>query len=98
VAGGDTFEGKKPDPAAIHFLFERYRVAPSDVLVIGDHSPDINMAKRAGVRSVFCSYGFFGNDEVGADYKIDAFPELLTVLQNIEAESNHPGRPTRTKT
>ena len=93
VAGGDTFEEKKPDPAAIHFLLARYQVQPADVLVVGDHSPDITMAKRAGVRSVFCSYGFFGKDEIGADYQIDAFPELVTVLQRIKEADKKPGRP-----
>lgn len=83
VAGGDTFKAKKPDPGAIDFLLERFQAAPAEVLVIGDHSPDIEMAKRSSVRSVFCRYGFFGKDEVGADFQIDSFPELLTILENI---------------
>jgi phosphoglycolate phosphatase len=83
VAGGDTFKEKKPDPEAIHFLLQRYQVTRAEILVIGDHSPDIEMAKRAGVQSVFCRYGFFGVDRVGADFQIDAFPELLPLLDRI---------------
>jgi phosphoglycolate phosphatase-like HAD superfamily hydrolase len=56
------------------------------MVVVGDHTPDILMAKHAGVKSVFCTYGFFGKDEVGADYEIDSFPELLSVLARISPE------------
>lgn len=81
VAGGDTFPRKKPDPAALCFLLERYGVTRSEILVVGDHTPDIEMARSAGVRSVFCNYGFFGRDEVGADHCIDSFPELAGILE-----------------
>ena len=81
VAGGDTFPRKKPDPGAIEFLLDRYGVGRENVLVVGDHTPDIEMARSAGVRSVFCSYGFSGTDEVGADYRIDSFSELVGVLE-----------------
>jgi phosphoglycolate phosphatase len=85
VAGGDSFPAKKPDPCAIHFLMEKYQVLPSEILVVGDHEPDIQMAKNAKVQSVFCNYGFFGKDEIGADYEIDSFPELLRILDQIDS-------------
>ncbi|MGW8178931.1 MAG: HAD family hydrolase, partial [bacterium] len=77
---------KKPDPEAIRFLLQRYQASQSEILVVGDHTPDISMAQRAGVRSVFCSYGFFGVDELGADYTIDSFPDLLVVLAEISSQ------------
>jgi phosphoglycolate phosphatase len=80
VAGGDTFTEKKPSPVGVEFVRERYGVSKDSILVIGDHSPDIEMAKRSGVRSVYCRYGFFGNDTVGADYEINTFSDLLPVL------------------
>jgi phosphoglycolate phosphatase len=83
VAGGDTFNDRKPDPSAIWFLQDRYQVTPSEILVVGDHAPDIQMAKRAGVASVYCQYGFFGKDTVGADYQITCFRELTTILDQI---------------
>lgn len=83
VAGGDTFAARKPDPCAIHFLLDRYQVSTSDLAVIGDHEPDILMAKEASVKSVFCRYGFFGVDSVGADYAIDSFPQLEKILAEI---------------
>lgn len=83
VAGGDTFEKKKPSPVGIDFLSSRYNVTPSRILVVGDHSPDIEMARSSGARSVFCRYGFFKEDTTGADYQIDRFEELLTILERL---------------
>jgi phosphoglycolate phosphatase len=92
VAGGDTFRAKKPDPSAIRFILDHYQVTRSEVLVVGDHAPDIQMAKRAGVASVYCQYGFFGNDTVGADFTIESFRELPTILDQI-----NPGRKKQTR-
>ncbi len=83
VAGGDTFERRKPDPLAVDFVRDRYRVSAQEILVVGDHWPDIEMAKRAGAKSVYCNYGFFGHDTVGADYRIDCFDELPGILAEL---------------
>lgn len=84
IAGGDTFEERKPDPMAVKFLLSRYSVSSDEAIMVGDHAPDIEMAKRAGIRSVYCNYGFFGRDTVGADFNIDSFEELLDILdQNV---------------
>ncbi len=87
VAGGDTFSARKPDPLAVHFLQARYNVATHEILVVGDHAPDIEMAKRTGCHSVFCRYGFFEEDRVGADFQIDRFADLLPILDRL----NRPG-------
>jgi len=84
VAGGDTFENLKPDPMAINFLAQKYKVRPEDILVVGDHSPDIEMAKAAGARSVYCNYGFFGKDTQGADFTIEQFSELPGIINRVE--------------
>ncbi|HUV13772.1 MAG TPA: HAD-IA family hydrolase, partial [Acidobacteriota bacterium] len=88
VAGGDTFAERKPDPMAVEFILKRYGVTRDEVIVVGDHSPDIEMAKRAGVSSVYCNYGFFGDDSVGADLCIDALDELPGVLARLTPEDD----------
>jgi len=80
VIGGDTFKNRKPNPAPLVHLMARHKAGKEETIVIGDHTPDIEMAKNAGVRSVYCNYGFFGNDTVGADYVINRFPEILDIL------------------
>ena len=85
VAGGDTFANLKPDPEALNFIMEHFQVTPKEVLVVGDHSPDIEMARAAGAVSAYCNYGFFGEDRVGANFTVDSFPELLQVVGRIDA-------------
>ena len=80
VIGGDTFENRKPDPAPLIHLMAKHKAETGETIVIGDHSPDIEMAKAAGVRSVYCNYGFFGNDTTGADHCISGFPEILDII------------------
>jgi phosphoglycolate phosphatase len=80
VIGGDTFKNRKPDPSALLYLMNKHGAGAGETMVIGDHTPDIEMAKNAGVASVYCDYGFFGNDTVGADYHITRFPEILDIL------------------
>lgn len=80
VIGGDTFKNRKPDPAPLLYLMGKHGAGAGETMVIGDHTPDIEMAKNAGVKSVYCNYGFFGNDSVGADYHITRFPEILDIL------------------
>jgi len=80
VIGGDTFANRKPDPAPLLYLMGKHQVVKEQTVVIGDHSPDIEMAKNAGTSSIYCNYGFFGNDTVGADYSVDDFPEIRKFL------------------
>jgi len=84
VAGGDTFERLKPDPMAVAFLAQKYKVRPEEILIVGDHTPDIEMAKAAGARSVYCNYGFFGKDTQGADFTVDQFSELPGIIKGLE--------------
>ncbi len=90
VAGGDTFPKLKPDPAALQFIMERFQVSANEVLVVGDHTPDIEMAHAASAFSVYCNYGFFGRDQVGADFTINSFPELLEVVRRIDEGGEIP--------
>ena len=43
---------RKPDPAAICYLLERYGLDPASTYYVGDRSLDIEAAKRAGIRSI----------------------------------------------
>lgn len=84
VAGGDTFERRKPHPMALIHVMRRHRVDPAETVVVGDHAPDIEMAKAAGAKSIYCNYGFFGNDHVGADLAIDCFSQLGEALDQLK--------------
>jgi phosphoglycolate phosphatase len=60
--GGNSFYTKKPDPEGLNTLITEARnlvsdLQPSDVTMIGDSDVDILTAKRAGTRSIGCSFG-----------------------------------------
>jgi len=83
AAGGDTFPVKKPDPLPVRFLQERYSLNEKEIVIVGDHAPDIEMAHAAGCHSIFCRYGFFAEDVTGADFQIDHFAQLLEILPTL---------------
>jgi phosphoglycolate phosphatase len=58
VYGGDTFSEKKPDPVGIQTLMQELKVSPSDVLMVGDSSVDVETARNANVKSCGVSWGF----------------------------------------
>lgn len=43
---------RKPDPAAIHFLMEKYGLDPETTYYVGDRSLDIEAAQNALIRSI----------------------------------------------
>jgi phosphoglycolate phosphatase len=60
--GGNSFNTKKPDPEGLLTLIAEARkfvpdLHAADVVMIGDSDVDVLTAKRAGTRSVGCSFG-----------------------------------------
>lgn len=83
VVGGDTFSARKPDPFPVRFLQAQYNVSTDEILVVGDHLPDVEMARKAGTHSVFCRYGFGRRSPDGAEFEIDRFDQLLGVMEKL---------------
>lgn len=69
IASDDVQVGK-PDPEGIHLALARVRVPPQRAMYIGDTSPDVMAASRAGVLAVGVGWGYSSADQlqrVGAD-------------------------------
>lgn len=49
IIGGEDVTHPKPDPAGLLLAVERLRVAPTQVLYVGDHPVDAEAAGRAGI-------------------------------------------------
>jgi phosphoglycolate phosphatase len=82
VVGGDSVKQKKPSPEGIGHILEETGVRPEDAVMIGDHKNDIVAAQRAGVTSVFVTYGFSRLENVlphNPDHVIKSPGELLTL-------------------
>jgi phosphoglycolate phosphatase len=57
IIGGDSGLPLKPDPAAVLAILKALDGAAADAWMIGDHYTDIATARRAGIHSVFVTYG-----------------------------------------
>lgn len=58
VVTPDDVARAKPDPESIHQILTRLGVDPADAVMVGDTPYDLDMAHRAGIRSVAVGHGF----------------------------------------
>ncbi len=78
----------KPDPEGINLALEKLGTTPDEAVYVGDMLTDIQAAKAAGLRAAIgITIGFATRREleaVNADYVIDSFAELPSVLAKLE--------------
>jgi phosphoglycolate phosphatase len=83
VVAGDTLARKKPDPAPLLHACEAFRIAPRDMLMIGDSLNDTQAARAAGC-PVFCvTYGYNEGRDVhtlDTDAVIDTLREAAELI------------------
>jgi len=80
IAGGDCPE-MKPSAAPLLACALRmggHRVTPDDWMV-GDNWTDMECARNAGVRGIFCDFGFGLLNDAPCDDRIRCFSELLSL-------------------
>lgn len=74
---------KKPDPASLLEIVERFGVSLEQAVYVGDTSTDILTGKNAGVFTIGAVWGFRGRSELveyGADGLADTPLELLSFI------------------
>ena len=79
ILGGDSVVEKKPHPAMLQLVLQRFQINPADALIIGDGDTDIEAGKRAGVITCGVTYGLGNKDAVRVarpDVTIDSLAEL----------------------
>ena len=82
--GQYRFERNKPDPQGLNYIMDTFRFARDETLVVGDNHTDIEAARNAGVRSVFCSFGLGEMGPSVPDFTIASMPELLDIVASFE--------------
>ncbi len=81
----------KPDPEMIQRALSETGVTPENLVMTGDTTYDMEMAVRAGVRSVGVAWGYHPNSalqESGAERIVDSYAELGTVLDGFIGHGN----------
>ncbi len=84
IVGGDTLPVRKPDPAGIFHLVQRFGLAPASLLLVGDSAIDAATATAAGCRFVLMEWGFATDAEraeLAADARARDAAELEAALE-----------------
>ena len=82
ILGADDVTEAKPNPEPVLKTLEAFGCKPEDAMVVGDTWYDIEMGKRAGVKTCGVTYGNGTREELvqaGADYLVDDFGSLLSL-------------------
>jgi phosphoglycolate phosphatase len=78
VLGADSLPFRKPSPEPLLHLVREFGARPDETAMVGDSINDIAAGLGAGVVTIGCRYGYGEPAELAdADYRIDAFAELL---------------------
>ncbi len=81
ICGGNTYPERKPSPLPLLEVAEKLGVAHHECVMVGDSINDIEAAKRAGIASIGCTWGFGDNDELTGAYALACSPhELLATI------------------
>ena len=83
VLGAEDVVRAKPHPDPVLQTLETFNCKPEDALVVGDTWYDIEMGRRAGVRTCGVTYGNGTREELmrsGADFLMDDFGELMEII------------------
>jgi len=76
VIGGEDFPEKKPHPASALHVLNHWGLSSKDVLMVGDMTPDRDLAINAEMPFAHCRYGFLDH-ALEADHLLDSPKELL---------------------
>lgn len=79
----------KPDPGMVLRAAREVGLSPSQVIMIGDTTFDIQMGRSAGAMTVAVSWGNHPDEallEVEADHIIDAFGELVPLVHAFKVK------------
>ena len=83
ILGGDDVTQAKPNPEPILKTLEKFGCTPDEAIVVGDTWYDIEMGRRAGVRTCGVTYVNGTREELlnaGADFLIDDFGKLKSII------------------
>lgn len=79
ILGGDSAADKKPHPALLNAVLQRFSVPGAKAVMVGDSEVDIDAGRRAGVITCGVTYGLGDKSALVAakpDFLIDDLDEL----------------------
>jgi phosphoglycolate phosphatase len=84
IQGGDAVAEKKPSPASIFSLLDRFVVEKHEAVIVGDSAYDLEAGQRAGIHTVAALYGYgMPGFDAGAEFRMHSFSELPLIVQRL---------------
>ncbi len=84
VLGGDSLPTKKPDPAGIFYMADKWSIDPvKEILMVGDHVTDIEVGQRVGCKTVFIEGGIGETRGLIPDLVIKSMSELPNLVESL---------------
>lgn len=71
---------RKPDPASMSYLINKYNLNKKTTLMVGDRNLDIKAAHNAGIRGVLFDPDHLIDPTSIPDFSITVFDELLNII------------------
>ena len=86
ICGADTFGVAKPDPAILQQTLVRAGGHVSAAIMVGDASPDVGFARRAGIPVIGVEFGYTDVPiaELKPDRLIGHFSQLPAAIASLE--------------
>ncbi|WP_417837370.1 HAD family hydrolase [Thalassospira tepidiphila] len=89
IAGGDSFEVKKPDGRFLGFVLDQlgFDKSTDTAIMVGDHANDVNAARAAGIHAIAVAMEFDATraKSLGADAAITNYLQLDSTITRISA-------------
>jgi len=83
VLGGDNAPARKPSPEGLRMLMDQAGFSAERTVMVGDDTPDVDVARNAGVRCV-AILGGFGRPEVierlKPDFRVASFAAFVNLV------------------
>jgi len=90
IAGGDTYDQKKPDPYPLKMAMQSLHVAPDHCVMIGDGDTDIQAGQAAGMNTIAALYGYRSHTilkKLNPDYTVQSFRDLFPIITKLGSAS-----------
>jgi len=83
ILGGGSVANLKPHPEMAEIIMKKTGITSRNTWIIGDNYTDLECARRAGVSSIFVTYGYGATGNETPTRKIDSFQELMSIFTGI---------------
>ena len=71
---------RKPDPRPLLHCVEAFDTTPTQTLMIGDSSNDVEAARRAGIDCIVVSYGYNHGEDIQLCHPQQVVDDLTVLL------------------